>query len=160
MCLLDIVMKIQAAVIALCLVHAWPARAADHMAIALEGDIVLCYSAIQPTRNTPHVFVQQALESLAAPNSTAVVLASRQRGLLGKYPGLEYSLIAFKPTHDSNVVRVEGEVWFQSSSRAFFYGANIPAANWSSSVLAVVEAISTMPSNDAFKGDAHKCARP
>jgi hypothetical protein len=126
------------------------ACAAGDVTRPLEGGLVLKLHEVMTARNVPHVYVDQALESLSAPGAKADILACRRIGSLGGNAAASYSLIAYATSAQPSEVAIEGQVLVQG--RAWSYALKAPRKEWEHSLLLVIEALSGLPPSANLTG--------
>jgi hypothetical protein len=111
----------------------------------------------QYSRNTPNVYVDQAMESLPNLHPGFVLMVLKREGRVGD---IDYSLLAYKESPSTNMVTIEGLASYEQN-KTWMFSLLVDSNKTAEAMLCILEHVSALPSNSRFKRDAtQKCVAP
>lgn len=108
------------------------------------GPCALRVRQTAPSRNLPHAFYDQGVESLRALYPSHRMLVARRLGRLGQ---VEYSLIAYRRSPAADSVHIQGVA--VTARRAWEIDAACPVDSLARGLVATLEAIAALPDTTA-----------
>lgn len=132
------------------LLIALPVESDDQVEKVLIGDGAELTIRESPNhRGVPHLYYDQAVESIKDLYPKSEVLVARRFGTLGE---VAYSLVCYKEFKRSSKVVVGG--MFAVGRRSWRFDGMVPVEGFTDSLVLILEAISKSPSSKTMEPDA------
>lgn len=119
---------------------------ASEKTLRLENGHDLIIVQIQPSRNLPHGFYDQAMLSIPAVYPNARIVAKRRIGFLSKNPSSLYSLVCYQKSSDSSKMTISGVVI--KNNRAWSFAANVAESAFADTLILIMEVLMELPTKD------------